>query len=74
MPSILFLLFFAAAAFAQTPQWSPKAAGEWYARQPWLVGCNYIPANAINQLEMWNADTFDADRIKMELGWARASG
>jgi hypothetical protein len=74
LASILFLFFLAAAAFAQSPQWSPKAAREWYARQPWMVGCNYIPANAINQLEMWNADTFDADRINMELGWAQSVG
>jgi hypothetical protein len=38
------------------------------------VGTNYIPATAINQLEMWQADTFDPQRIDTELGWARSLG
>jgi hypothetical protein len=55
-------------------RWSQKAANDWYDRQPWLVGGNYTPANAINQLEMWQADTFDPARIDMELGWAEGLG
>ena len=55
-------------------RWSPQAANDWYARQPWLVGANYIPASAINQLEMWQADTFDPGRIDTELGWAEGIG
>jgi len=39
-----------------------------------LVGSNYIPANAINELEMWQADSFDPKRIDLELGWAEAIG
>jgi GH35 family endo-1,4-beta-xylanase len=54
--------------------WSEKTARSWYARQPWLVGSNYIPATAVNQLEMWQADTFDPERIDTELGWARSLG
>jgi len=59
---------------AQTNRWSEKQAADWYAKQPWLVGSNYIPANAINELEMWQADTFDPKRIDLELGWAEAIG
>jgi hypothetical protein len=55
-------------------RWSEKTARSWYARQPWLVGSNYIPATAVNQLEMWQADTFDPERIDIELGWARSLG
>src|SRR5437667_1649340 len=55
-------------------RWSEARANEWYARQPWLVGSNYIPATAINELEMWQADTFDAARIDQELGWAESIG
>src|SRR3990172_12513833 len=55
-------------------QWTPDQAGEWYARQPWPVGCNYIPGNAINQLEMWQADTFDEAANDRELGWAAGLG
>jgi hypothetical protein len=55
-------------------RWSVRAANDWYAKQPWLVGANYIPATAINQLEMWQADTFDPQRIDTELGWAESIG
>ncbi len=61
-------------ASAQTPRWSEAKANEWYAHQPWLVGSNYVPASAINQLEMWQAATFDPDEIDKELGWAEAMG
>jgi hypothetical protein len=56
------------ACFAQ--RWSEAQANSWYAQQPWLVGSNYVPANAINQLEMWQAETFDPQQIDKELGWA----
>jgi hypothetical protein len=55
-------------------RWSEKRANDWYARQPWLVGSNYIPATAINELEMWQANTFDPQRIDKELGWAESIG
>jgi hypothetical protein len=55
-------------------RWSTEKANEWYARQPWLVGCNFIPSNAINQLEMWQAETFDPVTIERELGWAASIG
>jgi len=61
-------------AVAQTRQWTDKEANDWWARQPWLVGSNYIPATAVNQLEMWQAETFDSTRIDMELGWAEGMG
>lgn len=63
-----------AQAVADAPRWTEKQANDWYAQQPWLVGSNYIPATAINQLEMWQADTFDAQRIDLELGWAESIG
>jgi len=59
---------------AQSARWSETKAQEWYRKQPWLVGANYIPATAINQLEMWQADTFDARQIDKELGWAAGIG
>jgi hypothetical protein len=55
-------------------RWTETAANAWYAKQPWLVGSNYIPATAINELEMWQADTFDPQRIDTELGWAQSIG
>ncbi len=55
-------------------RWSIEKANEWYARQPWLVGCNFIPSSAINQLEMWQAESFDPITIERELGWAAGIG
>jgi hypothetical protein len=55
-------------------RWSTEQANTWYAQQPWLVGCNYIPSTAINQLEMWQTDSFDPDTIDRELGWAADLG
>jgi hypothetical protein len=68
-----FFLFAFASSIAQE-RWSEAKANEWYAKQPWMVGANYVPATAINQLEMWQADTFDPKRIDLELGWAAAIG
>lgn len=55
-------------------QWTKTEAHVWYAKQPWLIGANYIPRTAINQLEMWQAETFDPKTIDEELGWAAAIG
>jgi beta-galactosidase/beta-glucuronidase len=55
-------------------RWSREQAAAWYAAQPWLVGCNYIPSTAINQLEMFQADTFDPETIDRELALAQGLG
>jgi len=74
-------LFFAAKAnpaFGQqipnAERWSPQKAQQWYAQQPWLVGSNYLPADAINQLEMWQPATFNPQQIDREMGWAESIG
>jgi hypothetical protein len=59
-------------ALSQT--WSSKDAESWYARQGWLVGSNFVPSTAINELEMWQAATFDLPTIDRELGWAQSLG
>ncbi len=62
---------------AQSPapeRWTPEQANAWYAKQPWLVGANFVPSTAINQLEMWQADTFDPATIDRELGYAQSIG
>src|SRR5271163_878032 len=59
---------------AESARWTEQAANGWYSKEPWPVGSNYIPATAINELEMWQADTFDPKRIDLELGWAEGLG
>jgi hypothetical protein len=58
----------------QEQRWTPEQAKRWAAGKPWLVGCNYTPRHAINQLEMWQRDTFDPKTIDEELGWASSLG
>ncbi len=54
--------------------WPAQKANDWYGKQPWLVGANFIPSNAINELEMFQAATFDPALIDKELGMAESIG
>jgi hypothetical protein len=55
-------------------RWSVEKANAWYAQQPWLVGANFIPSDAINELEMFQAATFNPALIDKELGMAESIG
>ena len=59
---------------AGRPRWTAQQANAWHAAQGWPVGCNFIPSTAINELEMWQAETFDPATIDRELGWAEDLG
>lgn len=56
------------------PRWTEKQANEWYAKQPWLVGANFIPSDAINELEMFQAATFNPALNDKELGLGESIG
>lgn len=73
---VLGMVMIAGPARAQQSQerWSAEKANAWQDRTPWLVGANFTPAYAINQLEMFQADTFDLAAIDQELGWAQELG
>jgi len=76
-PSLVLCLFTLATWSADSyggQRWTESKAGDWQQRTGWLVGCNYIPRTAINQLEMWQAETFDPATIDQELGWAAGLG
>jgi hypothetical protein len=55
-------------------QWTVERAWQWQRENGWLVGCNFIPSTAVNQLEMWQAETFDPVTIDRELGFAEQTG
>lgn len=55
-------------------RWTAGAANKWYAQYPWIMGYNYVPSTAINQLETWQAESFDPETIDRELGMAEAIG
>ena len=64
----------AASALFAREKWTPAQAASWYAAEPFRAGANFIPSNAINQIEMWSSDTFSPDVIDRELGWAESIG
>ena len=64
----------AQAADTSVERWSAQKANDWYKQQPWLVGANFIPSNAINELEMFQATTFDPAINDKELGMAESIG
>jgi hypothetical protein len=70
---LLVLPLLSSTAFARE-RWSTDQARRWGDQMPWLVGCNYGPSTAINELEMWQAETFDVVTIDRELGWAQGLG
>lgn len=55
-------------------RWSQKQANDWYQKQPWLVGANFIPSDAINELEMFQAATFNPALNDKELGMGESIG
>jgi len=81
MKKIIFALFFILAIVScqtekqgRTAPWSKEKANEWYKQWGWLRGCNFQPSTAINQLEMWQAESFDPVTVDRELGWAASIG
>ena len=74
----LVLLLYAAVHLKAQPVspnfWPADKANAWYAQHKWINGANFTPSTAINQLEMWQADTFDPTTIDRELGWAEGIG
>ncbi|TAE36800.1 MAG: 1,4-beta-xylanase [Sphingobacteriales bacterium] len=54
--------------------WSVQKANNWYKNYAWINGADFLPSTAINQLEMWQKETFDTATIDKELGWAQNIG
>ena len=55
-------------------KWSLDKAQMWSKQIGWLRGSNFNPSTAINQLETWQAESFDPETIDRELGWAEEIG
>src|SRR5256714_4715622 len=70
---LLFLPLFGIGA-QERGMWTREHARAWADSTGWLVGSNFAPSTAINQLEMWQADTFDPKTIDRELGYAEGIG
>ena len=55
-------------------RWTEAQAKTWGDENGWLRGSNFNPSTAINQLETWQAESFDPETIDRELGWAEGIG
>jgi len=55
-------------------RWTAERAWRWYEAHTWLVGCNFVPSTAVNDVAMWQHTSFDAETIRRELGWAAELG
>jgi len=71
---LLPLFFLMSPSATARERWTEAEANAWYSKQPWLLGSNFVPADAINELEMWQAASFDPQEIDKELGWAESVG
>src|SRR5215212_1615797 len=78
IPACFFLLIVAALCTdhgeAQRAAWGKHKANGWYAKLHWMAGADFLPSTAINQLEMWQAESFDSTTIDRELGYAEGIG
>ena len=70
----LILLAYDSLAQKERTVWSKDKANAWYAQFPWMAGADFLPSTAINQLEMWQAASFDSATIDRELGFAEGIG
>jgi hypothetical protein len=63
-------------AYANTmrQRWTEQQAWTYMRAQAWPLGSNFLPANAINQLEMFQEATFDPAEMDKEFGWAEKTG
>ena len=64
---------FAASAFAErNVPWPKEKAWAWHAAQPWLRGCNYMPASAANRVDQWQSYGSEVRFAEMEREMALA--
>ncbi len=68
------LAWLVSAPAQETGRWTAQAASIWYAKQPWMTGANYVPSDAINQLEMFQKPTWNPGLNDRELGLAESAG
>ena len=72
--SLVMMVMAALASATAQERWTAQRANDWYVKQPWLVGANFVPSDAINELEMFQAATFNPALNDRELGLAEAVG
>ena len=54
--------------------WTAEEANAWFDKQPYRAGVNYIPAYAINSIEIWQKETFNIEVIEKEFALLQKTG
>ncbi|MBC7847438.1 MAG: cellulase family glycosylhydrolase [Flavobacterium sp.] len=77
--TILTVILIVSSGFSQEKniknnKWTIEKATNWYNANQWIIGANFVPSTAINQLEMWQENSFDAATIDRELQYAQEIG
>jgi endo-1,4-beta-mannosidase len=49
-------------------------SGTWVKGDEWMVGSNFVPSTAVNELQMFQSESYDAETIDRELGYAESLG
>uniref|UniRef100_A0A914D8P6 Glycoside hydrolase family 5 domain-containing protein n=1 Tax=Acrobeloides nanus TaxID=290746 RepID=A0A914D8P6_9BILA len=63
---VLLLAIFNCGVFGRA-RWTEDQAKAWFNSQPYIMGTEYMASYAVNQLEMFQAETFNPDLIDKEL-------
>lgn len=71
---LICIIFVHGFLMAQSKVWPIEKTQVWAKNWGWLRGSNFQPSSAINQLEMFQSETFDPETIDRELGWAEDLG
>ena len=60
----------------RTGPWTREKAWEWYDAQPWIRGCNYMPASAANRADQWQELGSETrfEEVERELALAESIG
>ena len=72
--SILLILLSISTCAQARDVWSPEKANEWFKKQPYRAGVNYVPSYAINSIEFWQNESFNIDVIEKELALMSSVG
>lgn len=72
MSKISFFLLILGLVCLVNSRWTEQKTWDWYNKFTWSAGVNYIPAYAVNEIEMWNS--FDINAIEKEIKWANQIG
>eukprot|EP01064_Diplonema_japonicum_P030929 TRINITY_DN538_c1_g2_i1.p1 TRINITY_DN538_c1_g2~~TRINITY_DN538_c1_g2_i1.p1 ORF type:complete len:452 (+),score=54.52 TRINITY_DN538_c1_g2_i1:48-1358(+) len=55
-------------------RWSVEEAWAWQKKVGWMIGGNFVPSNAVNQIQMFSEEGFDVTLIEKEIKIAAKKG